>query len=148
MCSAIHLAWKEFTKRLSSTNVYCYITVTLFWQKMLASYQLARKEKNVLNQALNSRFSSVFWGASNYNSFCFYLFRYKSVAINGVLCKEKCHEWDQTDQIIPWSPCWQGEVSACFSPYTIPTAKYYYYYYHNLFFLLLSASMWQDAEYI
>lgn len=30
MHSVIHLGWKEFMKRLSSTNVYCHITVTLF----------------------------------------------------------------------------------------------------------------------
>lgn len=68
-------------KSCSSTNVYCHIPVILFWQKMLVSYQLARKENNVLNQAFNSRVFSVFWGASNYNSLCFYLLIHKPVAL-------------------------------------------------------------------
>lgn len=81
MCSATHLSWKQIMKSCSSRNVYCHITVILFWQEVLVFYQLARKENNILNQALNSRFFSVFWGARNYNSFCFYLLMHKSVAV-------------------------------------------------------------------
>lgn len=146
MCSVIHLAWEESMKKPSSANVSCHVTVTSFWQKMLVSHQLARRENSFLNQALNYRFSSMLWGAGNHNSFCFYLLRCKAVVLKGASCKEKCHEQDPGDQKVPWSPCWQRERSVL----ALALATHQMQNIITIiiiisFFFLQSASVWWDG---
>lgn len=142
----IHLAWEESMKQPSYTTVSCHVTVTSFWQKILASHPLARREENFLNQALNHRFSSMLWGAGHYNCFCFYLLRRKAVVLKGASCKEKCHEQDPRDQKVPWSPCWQCERSVLASDLAIHQMQSIIMIIIIIsFFFLRSASVWWDG---